>query len=119
MNGGSAFRGLIGVARADITPPAGIYARSWGAAKHDVAEGVRRPLVLSCISFQPNDADPPLLLMALDMMTWRSREDEWAIRGAMIDSMNLDPSRVMMCASHTHSSPGIRLEDSGKPGGHL
>jgi hypothetical protein len=25
----SSFRGLIGAAREDVTPPAGIYARSW------------------------------------------------------------------------------------------
>ena len=33
----SEFKGEMGVARADITPPAGIYARSWGSAKHDAA----------------------------------------------------------------------------------
>ena len=30
----------FGVATRDVTPPVGIYARSWGAATHDVAEGV-------------------------------------------------------------------------------
>jgi hypothetical protein len=34
----------FGVARRDVTPPVGIYSRSWGAATHDVAEGVHRPL---------------------------------------------------------------------------
>ena len=34
----------FGVARRDVTPPVGIYARSWGAATHEVAEGVHRPL---------------------------------------------------------------------------
>ncbi|MEQ9066645.1 MAG: hypothetical protein RLO18_07980 [Gimesia chilikensis] len=33
------FRGRIGVATVDITPPVGIYARNWGAAKHDVRPG--------------------------------------------------------------------------------
>ena len=32
------------IAEADITPPAGIYHRMWGAATHDRAEGVHRPL---------------------------------------------------------------------------
>ena len=44
------FRGLIGVARADITPPAGIYARNWAAAEHDVAAGVHLPLTLTCFT---------------------------------------------------------------------
>lgn len=33
----------VGVARRDITPPAGIYHRMWGAAMHDRAEGVHKP----------------------------------------------------------------------------
>ena len=30
----SEFKGEMGVARADITPPPNIYARSWGSAQH-------------------------------------------------------------------------------------
>ena len=35
----------LGYARADVTPPVGIYHRMWGAARHDRASGVHRPLV--------------------------------------------------------------------------
>ena len=52
------FRGLIGVARRDVTPPVGIYARMWGAAKHDQAEGVHKPLgryVFNNIKFSVHD----------------------------------------------------------------
>ena len=41
----SAFAGLLGVARRDTTPPEGIYARMWGAATRDFAEG-RAPAAL-------------------------------------------------------------------------
>ena len=35
----------FGLARADITPPVGIYHRMWGAAAHDpIAPGMHRPL---------------------------------------------------------------------------
>ena len=46
----SEFKGEIGVARADITPPPNIYARSWGSAKHDAAEGIHRPLVSDMVA---------------------------------------------------------------------
>jgi hypothetical protein len=45
----SEFKGEIGVARADITPPPNIYARSWGSALHDAAEGIHRPLLVTSL----------------------------------------------------------------------
>ena len=54
------FNGLIGVGREDITPPVGIYARNWGAAKHDVAEGVHRPLTLTALTLQDGPEGSPL-----------------------------------------------------------
>ena len=41
------------VAEADITPPAGIYHRMWGAATHDRAEGVHRPLRATVVAIVP------------------------------------------------------------------
>ena len=38
-----------GLARADITPPVGIYNRMWGAALHDRATGVHRPLLATAL----------------------------------------------------------------------
>jgi hypothetical protein len=116
---GSAFRGLIGAAREDITPPVGIYARCWGAATHEVARGIHRPLTLTCLTFQANADDPPLVLLAADLMSWRSREDEWAVRSAILQALALDESRLMFCFSHTHSAPSLRSDDATRPGGHL
>ena len=42
----STTRCLFGVARRDVTPPVGIYARSWGAATHDAAERHGEPLYI-------------------------------------------------------------------------
>ena len=36
-------------AQADITPPNGIYHRMWGAALHEVATGVHRPLMATAM----------------------------------------------------------------------
>lgn len=115
----SSFRGLIGVARVDVTPPVGIYARSWGAAKHDVAEGIHKPLYLTCLTFatedQPHDR---LVLMGLDLMTWRTKEDERSVRDAVLKHVG-DESRVMICLTHNHAAPSARRDDANKPGGHL
>ena len=52
----------------DVTPPVGIYRRSWGAATHDVAEGVHRPLTATAAVFAPLAGDgPTLALVALDI----------------------------------------------------
>lgn len=44
------FRGRIGIARADFTPPLGICARNWGAAMHGVASDIHRPLTLTAMT---------------------------------------------------------------------
>jgi hypothetical protein len=114
----SAFQGLIGVSRVDVTPPVGIYARSWGAAKHEVAEGIHKPLYLTCITFASEDVASPLVLVGLDLMTWRSREDEHFVRDAILSDVG-DEARVMICLTHNHAAPSARRDDAGKPGGHL
>lgn len=111
------FQGIIGIARCDITPPAGIYARSWGAASHDVAEGVHRPLTLTCLTFQTARDDAPLVLISADLGWWKSREDEWHVRGGVLEVLSLDESRCMLCLSHTHAGPSICREDATRPGG--
>lgn len=111
------FTGIVGVAQEDITPPVGIYARSWGAALQDVAEGIHRPLKLTCTTFQENSAAKPLVLISADMGWWKSAADERALRMAILDAFQLPPSHLMFCLSHTHAGPGLFSEDSSKPGG--
>lgn len=114
-----AFTGLIGVAREDITPPVGIYARNWGAAAHDVAEGIHQPLTLTTLTLQSSPTEPPLVLIVADLGWWRSAQDEWALRSAVLDKFSLDPARLMISLTHTHAGPALCREDGDKPGGHL
>ncbi|HWP40931.1 MAG TPA: hypothetical protein VNL70_08390, partial [Tepidisphaeraceae bacterium] len=115
----SGFRGVIGAARQDITPPIGIYARNWGAAEHQTADGVHRPLILTCLTFQAQRDSPPLVLIAADLGWWRNREDEWALRSAILEAFRLDEARLMFCLAHTHAGPGLQRSDADRPGGHL
>src|SRR5688500_7727848 len=58
----------FGVATRDVTPPVGIYARSWGAATHEVAEGIHRPFAATAAVFAPIAGDEsPLALVAGDL----------------------------------------------------
>src|SRR5882672_2045428 len=71
----------FGMARCDVTPPVGIYHRMWGAATHDRATGVHRPLTATAMVFQTADgacgieteqvlvADDHCLLWAKEMET--------------------------------------------------
>jgi hypothetical protein len=113
-----AFAGKIGIAGRDVTPPVGIYARQWGAAVHDVAEGVHRPLVLTALSMEA-DGGEPLVLIALDGFMFRSNEDEYRVRGAVLQALRIPPSRLMLNVSHTHASCSLSMVDADKPGGTL
>ena len=68
----ASFHGRIGVARADITPPVGIYSRNWGAAKHDVAESIHLTLTLTVLTLTPLEGGSTLVLIDADLGWWKT-----------------------------------------------
>jgi hypothetical protein len=115
----SEFVGRIGVARAPITPPEGIYARLWGSATHDIPRGVHRPLLATCMFFTAQDAGEPLALLALDLSWWRSSSDERVLRTAILEAAHLQQDQLLLHVSHTHAAPSTSLDLAERPGGHL
>ncbi|TZF84020.1 hypothetical protein FW774_11280 [Pedobacter sp. BS3] len=113
----SGFYGLIGLSQSDITPPVGIYARNWGAAKTDVATGVHQPLLLGCITFQSVATAQPLVIITVDLGWWKNIQDERFVRQAILDALKIDHANLMICLSHTHAGPGLCRDDVSKPGG--
>ncbi|MBN1345695.1 MAG: neutral/alkaline non-lysosomal ceramidase N-terminal domain-containing protein [Phycisphaerae bacterium] len=109
----------IGVARRDVTPPIGIYARQWGAAKHDAAEGVHRPLIANVMVLRESSDDAPLVLATLDGGWFQDLDDETRVRQALIDALDLDEARVLIALSHTHAACSLCTADKDLPGGHL
>lgn len=107
------------MARRDITPPPGIYARNWGAAEEDIAIGVHRPLTLTCVTLQPTTTGKPLVLMGADLGWWKSHEDEQLIRRSVAEHLGIEMDSIMCCLSHTHSGPCIWSHNVDKPGGDL
>lgn len=113
----SSFEGLIGVAQEDITPPPGIYSRNWGASAYDVAEGIHRPLKLTCITFQSKNNGRSLILISADLGWWRNYREEIAFRTNLLKSLKIEPNQLMFCLTHTHAGPVISPGESDKPGG--
>lgn len=113
------FHGLIGISREEITPPIGIYARNWAASDHDIADEVHRPLTATAMTLQTARNAEPLVLISLDLGWWRRKEDEWFLRGHLIEQLNIDQARVIIALTHTHSGPSISLGDTDKPGGNV
>ena len=110
----------FGVATRDVTPPVGIYARSWGAATHEVAEGVHRPFVATAAVFEPLNSDgPTLALVAVDLGWFQYLPDERDLRAAILDRTGLEDAALLINMSHTHSGANVNSQLTDKPGAEL
>jgi hypothetical protein len=109
----------FGLARADITPPVGIYHRMWGAATHDRASGVHRPLTATaCVFRSDEDADVLQVVVALDhCLLWHKEMD--ALLAAVTARSGLSREQVVVAFSHTHGAGLMGLERVALPGGDL
>lgn len=109
----------LGHARVDITPPVGIYHRLWGAARHDRATGVHRPLCGDVMVLMPADGLPPPLIRAqLDLCGLVKTQHEGLTR-ALSEAGGVPEDRVILTYSHTHSSGWFVPDRFGFPGGEL
>jgi hypothetical protein len=109
-----------GAARGDITPPVGIYHRMWGAAAHDRATGVHRPLLATVLWLQPlaGDASLAQVLVAVDHCIIDGAEMK-RIREAVAQATGLTPAQVHVALSHTHGSGWMSRSRTHFPGGDL
>ncbi|QIZ97645.1 hypothetical protein [Leifsonia sp. PS1209] len=106
----------IGIARRDITPPAGIRAKNWGPADWERSEGAHRPMTLTALAV--GDAEP-VLLIAVDGTWWRRVDDEWSVRSRVLDALGLRDDQLMIALSHTHAGPVLCSADADLDGGDL
>jgi len=113
------FRGRIGVARVDITPPVGVCARNWGAAKHDVADSIHRPLTLSAMILSRGSDDAPLVLVDADLGWWKSPETARRFRELILKEFSLPEANLIVALSHTHAGPPLMEAEDNLPGSGL
>ena len=118
----SAFSGLIGLGRRDTTPPDGIYARMWGAATHDFADGVHRPLSATALALQADGgraAASSSRSTSPCSATSAAPRTRSACSGPCARRSALEPGRLLVNCSHTHAAPWAAMSRSHNPGGEL
>jgi Neutral/alkaline non-lysosomal ceramidase, N-terminal len=108
------------VARCEITPPIGMYHRMWGAALHDRATGVHRPLEarLLWIEPEPPATGEPQIIVSLDHCMLDAQEVH-DIREAIHSSTGTRHDNVLVSATHTHGAGWMSRTRSHLPGGEL
>jgi hypothetical protein len=110
----------FGFARRDITPPAGIYHRCWGAATHDRATGVHRPIHADVIALAPlgGEMDQARLQVLLDL-GWLRRPELQPLRDAISEVTGLPLAQVLVGCNHSHSVANVTRDRLHEPGGEL
>ncbi len=110
----------VGIGRADITPPIGIYHRMWGAAKHEQATGIHRPLLATLLWLEPESCDRSraLILATLDHCLFDG-PDIAAMQSAVATAAGVAAAQVLIAVSHTHSAGLMSRTRASQPGGEM
>jgi hypothetical protein len=108
------------VARCDITPPIGIYHRMWGAALHDRATGVHRPLEATLLWIEPHPpaTGEPQIIVSLDHCILDADEVH-KIRDVIHAATAIERDNVLVTLTHTHGAGWMSRTRSHLPGGEL
>src|SRR6266516_7978334 len=95
-----------GMARIDITPTTPVMLAGY-ASRKELSQGVHDPLFARAIAFEQNHER--LVLVAVDNCGFYNSTAE-PLRKAVLTARGLKPSELFVCATHTHSAPGLGLD---------
>ncbi len=91
----------------------------WGAARHDRATGVHRPLFADVLAFQPLDASEPPAIRALLDSVGVARTQYDSLVSTLAAGAGTGEEQVVVTFSHSHSA-GFYVPDRAElPGGEL
>lgn len=108
----------MGVGRVDITPPADAYHRNWGAALHDAAEGIHRPLLGTVVALADIDDSTKLRALFTVDLGWLRKREMGQLLQHLRQGTGLTGSDLIFTFSHTHAAINLDVERVGEPGGH-
>ena len=109
----------LGHAQGDMTPPVGIYHRMWGAARHDQASGVHRPLLADVMVLESmDDSGGRIVRVQLDCVLLSNAQMD-AITEGIAGSAGVPRDRVLATHSHSHAAGLFAADRIPLPGGQL
>ena len=110
----------LGHACGDMTPPVGIYHRMWGAARHNQATGVHRPLQANVLVLEPlNGASNERLVRVQLELVNLTNEQMDRLAANVAEAASTAGDRVLFTFSHSHASGFYSPDRKGLPGGDL
>jgi hypothetical protein len=107
-----------GLARVEITPPVGVYHPMWGAARHQRATGVHRPLFADVLALAPLAGGAPLVRIQMDHVGMEEEQQSTLI-GHICTALDLSAENILTTFSHTHASGNFARNRVHLPGGEL
>lgn len=110
------LRAHFGIARTDITPPIGVYARNWGAARHDVATSIHRPLTLTALVIAQSVTAEPLVYLDADLGWWKTPQTYQQFIVSLLSRTGLERHQLIFALSHTHAGPPLMNAEASLPG---
>lgn len=102
----------------DVTPPADIYHRMWGAAKHERATGIHQPLRATVAVFAPISGDERQIVLALDHCVMGAVEHANLVAQAA-EIAGVAEEEILVVFSHTHGAGLMGLDRAHLPGADL
>ncbi len=117
------------VVRCDITPPVGIYHRMWGAALHDKATGIHRPLTATLLWLAASEDHPKTdgetssqsadqIIVSMDHCILDTPELD-SIRASIAAATGVPVNAIHVTVTHTHGSGWMSRKRREFPGGDL
>lgn len=105
-------------ARCDITPPVGIYHRMWGAAMHDRATGVHRPLTATLLWLEPHAGGPAHILVSVDHCIL-DHDEIVRMSAAIAQASGALADNIHLTLTHTHGAGLMSRGRRSFPGGEM
>ncbi|UFS58555.1 neutral/alkaline non-lysosomal ceramidase N-terminal domain-containing protein [Subtercola endophyticus] len=110
---------VVGTAVVDITPPVGIRAHNWGAARIGHATGVHRPLTASALALHDTAAGAWRYIVTADLGWWHSIAVYAGVFDPIAAALDATDQTLLLHLVHTHAGPSLAEGELGLPGSEL